>query len=185
MFTDEPSGERAALILSATGLGISVYVGGLGTVRRRPLTREAAPEMYLVSEKGFLGMPSAPLHYCGPTCNVLVAKGKCKAHSQNGWRQDASRIRGRRLQRLRETLFCLEPFCRACKVRSQTFGITSSHSQREAPTIRAISNRSVVSVQTPRHSRKRSEASGDGPGGSSDTPADRQGNHFGVTRRFN
>jgi len=60
-------------------------------------------------------MPSAPLHYCGPSCNTLVAKGRCKAHSQSGWRQGVERPRGWKLQQLRKKLYAEEPYCRACQ----------------------------------------------------------------------
>lgn len=42
----------------------------------------------------------------------------CPVHRPNsalGWRQDAERVRGRKLQALRLELFAREPFCRLCR----------------------------------------------------------------------
>jgi 5-methylcytosine-specific restriction protein A len=50
----------------------------------------------------------------------LVPSGqkRCPAHTEPtalGWRQDETRIRGRKLQKLRKALFQREPLCRVCK----------------------------------------------------------------------
>ena len=58
-------------------------------------------------------MPSAPLHYCGPTCNELVIKGRCKAHSHSQTR-DAGVHYGRRWGKVRAHYLADHPFCVDC-----------------------------------------------------------------------
>ena len=75
---------------------------------------------------GTRAMPTSPPHYCAmPSCPALVPSGqaRCLIHapsSAHGWRNDDQRIRGRRLQRLRDQLFTSEPLCRACKAAGRT-----------------------------------------------------------------
>ena len=64
-------------------------------------------------------MPSAALRPCSENrCPALVRGGRCPDHGgpTPAWRTDhsADRIRGRRLQHLRATLFMREPLCRTC-----------------------------------------------------------------------
>lgn len=62
-------------------------------------------------------MPSAALRPCpgSPTCPYF--KGQCPVHQpRQAWQSNhgVERVRGRKLQRLREQLFAQEPFCRLC-----------------------------------------------------------------------
>jgi 5-methylcytosine-specific restriction protein A len=58
---------------------------------------------------------TAPLRYCStPGCPATVP---CPTHARppRGWTgENPARIRGRRLQRLRQALFAAEPWCRLC-----------------------------------------------------------------------
>ena len=61
-------------------------------------------------------MPTAPLRYCTqPGCSAKVPQGRCEAHRQEPWQSEAPRIRGRRLQRLRASLFAERPLCAICE----------------------------------------------------------------------
>ena len=67
-------------------------------------------------------MPTAPLRHCSgsPTCPHLIGNGReCPLHPRpKPWQSQhgpaPQRIRGRRLQRLRQQLFSREPLCRLC-----------------------------------------------------------------------
>ena len=68
-------------------------------------------------------MTVAHLRYCSvPGCPARVPRGRCALHDRRtpsrGWQgqhgQTPNRIRGPRLQALREQLFAREPFCRLC-----------------------------------------------------------------------
>lgn len=70
-------------------------------------------------------MPNAPMHNCVPGCSALLPHGvkRCSIHAPNtshGWRNDDTRIRGRKLQRLRNELFTREPLCRECAKHDRT-----------------------------------------------------------------
>ncbi len=61
-------------------------------------------------------MPTAALRPCVPGCPTLVASGEryCPAHKPTealGWRQDVTRIRGRKLTALRQALWDRERGC--------------------------------------------------------------------------
>jgi 5-methylcytosine-specific restriction enzyme A len=61
--------------------------------------------------------PMAPLRYCSMTgCQTKVAFGRCALHARPAWThaQPVARIRGRRLQRLRDQLFQRSPLCVLC-----------------------------------------------------------------------
>jgi len=68
--------------------------------------------------------PVAPLRPCpAPGCDALVRSGRCPAHTRPislGWTGDRTRVRGRRLQRLRRVLFEREPLCRPCAAAGRT-----------------------------------------------------------------
>ncbi len=62
-------------------------------------------------------------------CPVLVRPPatRCDDHApatQHGWRQDTTRIRGRRNQQLRRHLFAEEPLCRLCLEAGRTAAAT-------------------------------------------------------------
>lgn len=74
-------------------------------------------------------MPSAaPLRYCStPGCPATVP---CPTHARppRGWRENPTRVRGRRLQRLRQALFAAEPWCRLCWARGvRTIAVVRDH----------------------------------------------------------
>ena len=66
-------------------------------------------------------MPTAALRVCS-TCQGRHGAGEhCPQKAGGRWQGvSPSRIRGRRLQRERATLFSNEPFCRACKAAGRT-----------------------------------------------------------------
>ena len=51
-----------------------------------------------------------------PGCTVPVVSGRCAAHQRPAWTpsQPVQRIRGRRLQRMRDRLFQEQPLCVLC-----------------------------------------------------------------------
>ena len=49
-----------------------------------------------------------------PGCSVIVQRGRCPKHTRPDWQPYPGRIKGRRLQQLRQELFSVEPFCRLC-----------------------------------------------------------------------
>lgn len=67
-------------------------------------------------------MPMSARRPCAsPGCPHF--QGDCPIHvkpAQYGWRQDTTRVRGRKLQRLRAKLFDGEPLCRACAAQGRT-----------------------------------------------------------------
>jgi 5-methylcytosine-specific restriction protein A len=69
-------------------------------------------------------MPTAPLRTCSyPNCGALVVRGRCAAHETGAWRGDSPappRIRGRKLQRLRDRLFSQQPLCVLCVAKGRT-----------------------------------------------------------------
>ena len=74
-------------------------------------------------------MPTAPLRACAVSfCPVLVERGRCPAHggARPPWHHatPVTRIRGRKLQALRATLFAREPLCRLCAAQGLTVAAT-------------------------------------------------------------
>jgi 5-methylcytosine-specific restriction protein A len=51
-----------------------------------------------------------------PHCPVLVPTGRCPTHTRPAWThaQPVARIRGRKLQQMRERLFSRQPLCVKC-----------------------------------------------------------------------
>jgi len=80
-------------------------------------------------------MPHAPDHPCAePNCPALIPSGvsRCPAHSRPRWHHDTStpRIRGRKLQRLRQQLFDFSPLCVLCSAHTpprQTISTIRDH----------------------------------------------------------
>lgn len=63
-------------------------------------------------------MPSAALRACAePGCGALVPHGRCALHARAPWSSSTTvvRIRGRKLQRLRDRLFTQQPLCVLCQ----------------------------------------------------------------------
>lgn len=65
-------------------------------------------------------MPTAPLRYCThPGCSTKVVSGKCAVHKgSSSWGSGphvVKRIRGRKLQRMRNRLFERSPLCVLCE----------------------------------------------------------------------
>lgn len=62
-------------------------------------------------------MPTAPLRPCpAPRCAALTTGGFCRIHARHGWTGAVGvrRIRGGKLQRLRQRLFEQQPLCVGC-----------------------------------------------------------------------
>lgn len=58
------------------------------------------------------------MRFCAqPHCGVMVPKGYCPTHTKPAWRntETPNRIRGRKLQQLRDQLFSKQPLCVLCE----------------------------------------------------------------------
>jgi 5-methylcytosine-specific restriction protein A len=61
--------------------------------------------------------PTSPLRPCAtPRCPALVTRGHCPVHARPAWSrtQPVPRIRGRKLQAIRQRLFQAHPLCVLC-----------------------------------------------------------------------
>lgn len=77
-------------------------------------------------------MSTAPLRTCGqPGCSTLVPRGRCEAHARPAWsgtQPAPARIRGRKLERLRNQLFNQQPLCVRCQAEGRvTIAVIRDH----------------------------------------------------------